>query len=66
MTHGGMSSITEAVHAGVPVIGIPLFSDQDANIRSLEDKHVGIILELKSITKENVLKAIYTVLNDTR
>ena len=66
ITHGGMSSITEAIYAGVPIIGIPLFSDQDANIHSLQNKQVGILLELQTLSKDNVLKAIHTVLDDTR
>lgn len=66
ITHGGMSSITEAIYAGVPIIGIPLFSDQDANIHSLQNKQVGILLELQTLSKDNVLKAIHTVLDDTK
>jgi len=32
ITHGGVLSIQEAIHRGVPVLGIPIFGDQSLNM----------------------------------
>ncbi|XP_072933227.1 UDP-glucosyltransferase 2-like [Epargyreus clarus] len=41
ITHGGLLSITEAVHFGVPIIGIPVFFDQYNNIDRAAKKGFG-------------------------
>jgi glucuronosyltransferase len=32
ITHGGLLSITETIHFGKPIIGIPVFADQFTNM----------------------------------
>lgn len=57
---------TEAVHSGVPMVGIPLFGDQEVNVRSYVSEGFALKLHFNSITKESVLQALRTVLHDTR
>lgn len=33
ITHGGLLSTTEAVHTATPILGIPVFADQFANVQ---------------------------------
>ncbi|XP_046971943.1 UDP-glucosyltransferase 2-like [Vanessa cardui] len=46
ITHGGQLSTTEAIHFGVPVIGIPVLGDQHVNMRSVTKKGFGILVNL--------------------
>jgi glucuronosyltransferase len=61
-----MLGTIEAVHLGVPMIGIPMFGDQNTNMKMVEAAGMAMILHYKDITKENVLKALRTVLDSPR
>ncbi|XP_065353632.1 UDP-glycosyltransferase UGT5-like [Cloeon dipterum] len=58
ITHGGLLSGQEAMYNGLPVVGIPVFGDQKMNVQRSVDLGYGVMLSLKNITKESVLKAI--------
>ena len=66
LTHGGLMGTIEAVHSGVPMVGIPLFGDQEGNVLSYVSEGFAVTLHFNSITKESVLQALRTVLNDKR
>lgn len=66
ISHCGKMSSIEASYRGVPVVGIPFFLDQRLNLRDLVNKGVGVELDYKSITKENILAALREVLNNDR
>jgi len=66
MTHGGLLGIIEAVHSGVPVVGIPFFFDQPRNILKLVQQGSGIILDYESMTKDILYNAITTIVNNNR
>nr|CAD7449942.1 unnamed protein product [Timema bartmani] len=63
---GGLQSIEEALTVGVPLIAIPFFSDQDFNVKKIEEKGIGIRLDFADITKEKLLFALDKVINDSR
>jgi len=66
MTHGGLLGIIEAVHSGVPVVGIPFFFDQPRNILKLVQQGSGIILDYETLTKDILYNAITTIVNNNR
>ena len=66
VSHGGLNGITEGVHAGVPIICIPLFSDQMRNAKMIEKRGVGIILDKTELSTETVLPAFESILTDER
>ena len=66
MSHCGQGGVYESVMTGTPVVTIPLFADQQANAAILHYRGVGVNLNLKTVTKEKVLAALNTIINDTR
>jgi hypothetical protein len=66
LAHGGLLGTIEAVHVGVPMIGIPMFGDQFTNMKMVEAAGMGITLQYADITKDNILKALRTVLDNPR
>ncbi|XP_066904018.1 uncharacterized protein [Halyomorpha halys] len=65
ITHGGYLSLVEAVHFGVPVIGIPFFGDQAKNFRFVEEAGIGKMLKLGEINYDNVSRMVKEVLTNT-
>ncbi|XP_060863381.1 UDP-glucosyltransferase 2-like [Metopolophium dirhodum] len=63
VSHGGISGLYEAVDAGVPVLGFPLFGDQHRNIDNLVDAGMAISMEIFSVTKDNFLKNVLDLVN---
>jgi len=66
MTHGGFLGILEAVHSGIPVIGIPFFFDQPRNILKLVEQGCGILYEYETMTEETLYDAITSIINNNR
>ncbi|KAJ4434830.1 hypothetical protein ANN_23401 [Periplaneta americana] len=64
ITHGGLMGTQEGVQAGVPMVGIPLFADQELNIRNCMSKGVSVMVLYDDVTKETLSNALKTVLND--
>lgn len=64
ITHGGLFSQQEAIHAGVPTVGIAFFADQPYNIKFYEHRGIGVGVDLKTLSEDSLLSAIQTVLNN--
>nr|CAD7206025.1 unnamed protein product [Timema douglasi] len=62
--HGGLLGTLEAASRGVPMIGIPMFGDQFNNMKSMAETGMGLILQYKDITKNNVRQALRAVLEN--
>ncbi|XP_022162079.1 UDP-glucuronosyltransferase 2B9-like isoform X3 [Myzus persicae] len=66
ISHGGISGVYEAVDAGVPVLGFPIFYDQPRNIENLVLNGMAISMDLLSVTEEKVSNAISKLINDEK
>ncbi|XP_046981238.1 UDP-glycosyltransferase UGT5-like [Schistocerca americana] len=66
ITHGGLLSLQEAVYHAVPVLGVPIFSDQRVNVNQAEGKGYAIKLFFSDVTEEFLLQAINEVLSNPR
>jgi len=65
ITHGGRFSMLETIYHAVPVIGMPIATDQPFNALRAEDLNIGLALSWSDVTAEKLLKAIDTIVNDT-
>jgi glucuronosyltransferase len=66
ITHDGLMGTQEAVYAGVPMVGIPLFADQEHNVRNCIANGTVIMVNYESIMKVNMSSALKTVLHNSR
>ncbi|KAJ8708775.1 hypothetical protein PYW08_010157 [Mythimna loreyi] len=64
ITQGGLQSTDEAITAGVPLIGIPMFGDQWLNVERYVHHKIGIKLEMETLNEEDFRNAITTVIGD--
>lgn len=62
ITHGGMLSIIEAVNFGVPIIGIPIYTDQFININRVVNKGFGRRANFGQDLPKNVKSEINEIL----
>ena len=66
MTHGGLLSTQEAAYHGVPVLGIPIFADQDLNMKQAAAKGFGLTLEILDFTEETLEELLRKLLEDSQ
>ena len=64
LTHGGLLSLQETTYHGVPVVALPLMSDQFLNAKQAESLGMGLRLSLDSLTEENIEFAIHEVMKN--
>ncbi|XP_019872391.2 UDP-glycosyltransferase UGT5 [Aethina tumida] len=62
--HGGALSTQEALYHGVPVIGVPFIFDQIINIKALQQKQRGALLDYNTMTTEKIVETIREVINN--
>ncbi|KAI0220666.1 hypothetical protein L0F63_005604 [Massospora cicadina] len=64
LSHGGMSSINEALYYAKPILGMSYIHDQPKNLAKLQAKGVGIYLSRHSLTpnflKEKIDQLLHT------
>lgn len=56
----------EAVDAGVPVLGIPLFYDQPRNVGNLVDAGMALSMDLLTVNKIEFLEKINELINNKK
>ncbi|KAM6156502.1 LOW QUALITY PROTEIN: uncharacterized protein O8D03_013959 [Erethizon dorsatum] len=66
VTHGGINSVMEAIHHGVPIVGIPVCFDQPENMVRVKAKKFGVSLQLKMLTAETLALKMKEVIEDKR
>ncbi|KAG7207214.1 hypothetical protein KM043_008892 [Ampulex compressa] len=64
ITHGGLMGTQEAVHCGVPMVGIPLFADQFINIDNYVAKNIAVKLDIENLTEEKMDAALNEILHN--
>ncbi|CAD5210518.1 unnamed protein product [Bursaphelenchus okinawaensis] len=64
VTHGGMNSVSEASHFGVPMYCIFLFGDQFRNCKMVQEKGLGLVGKKGELTKDVVFEALKELINN--
>jgi MGT family glycosyltransferase len=65
ITHGGNNTVTECLHAGKPMVLLPLFWDQYDNAQRMHETGFGIRLPTYAHEPEQLTGALETLLADT-
>lgn len=62
----GLLSTYEAVHFAKPIIGIPIFFDQNKNMKMVEHLGYGIQVPYQELTAQKLRSAIQQIFTDQR
>nr|WHM27959.1 UDP-glycosyltransferase family 466 member D1 [Frankliniella occidentalis] len=66
ITHGGLMGTLEALHCGVPMLGIPLFADQGVNMDMYKGLGVADYVNRLTMTRESFLAALKEMTTNKR
>ncbi|XP_028608432.1 UDP-glucuronosyltransferase 2B17-like isoform X2 [Grammomys surdaster] len=64
VTHGGANGVYEAIHHGIPMIGIPLFGEQHDNIAQMVAKGAAVALNIRTLSSSDLLNALEEVIGN--
>ncbi|XP_052591903.1 UDP-glucuronosyltransferase 2B17-like isoform X3 [Peromyscus californicus insignis] len=64
VTHGGANGLYEAIHFGIPMIGIPLFGEQCDNIAYMVAKGAAVALNIRTMSGSDLLNALKAVIDN--
>ncbi|XP_001687884.2 UDP-glucosyltransferase 2 [Anopheles gambiae] len=66
VTHGGLGSISEAMYHGVPIVGIPMFGDQDSNVAQVVKEGWGLSVSFDELTEPLLSGVVQEVIRDPK
>lgn len=66
ISHCGLLSTHEAFWFGVPIIGIPVFSDQKRNCERARQSEVAEVIELGNLTVDSIVSAVRNVVGNQK
>ncbi|KAM6451568.1 UDP-glucuronosyltransferase 2A1-like isoform 2-T6 [Liasis olivaceus] len=64
ITHGGTNGIYEAIYHGIPIVGVPMFADQNDNILHMKAKGMAVELDIHTMKTEDLVDAVNTVIQN--
>ncbi|CAH0545938.1 unnamed protein product [Brassicogethes aeneus] len=62
ISHGGLLSVIEAVYHGVPILGIPVFWDQEQNIKNAVHNGFALNLPLRELNENTLFSSVNQIL----
>lgn len=64
ITHGGTNEIHEVIYHDIPMVGVPMFTDQPDNIAHMKAKGAAVEVNMNTMTSSDLLNALRTVINE--
>jgi UDP:flavonoid glycosyltransferase YjiC (YdhE family) len=64
VSHCGINSVYESVRGGTPIVGVPMFADQRDMAVRVADAGIGLWLDKRRFTAEQLRAAVTRVLTD--
>lgn len=64
ISHGGQMGIQEAAYCGVPILGVPFFSDQKLNVETYVEYGAGMKIEYAELNELNMTRSLTQLLNN--
>ncbi|KAL0810780.1 hypothetical protein ABMA28_010097 [Loxostege sticticalis] len=64
ITQCGLQSTDEAITAGVPLLGMPIFGDQEFNVEQYLYHGIGVRVDMETVTEDNLNRGINMLLHD--
>lgn len=61
-----MQSLEESLHIHIPIVGLPFFADQPANIKRAVNKGMGLSADPFTLDAENFKNIIMEVINNPK
>lgn len=66
ISHSGMLSTLESTWHGVPIVGMPLFTDQIRNLQKAVNAEVAVKVDIHSVTTEKLKSALLEILKNPK
>uniref|UniRef100_A0A2M4AIS2 Putative udp-glucuronosyltransferase r-21 n=1 Tax=Anopheles triannulatus TaxID=58253 RepID=A0A2M4AIS2_9DIPT len=66
ISHGGLGGATEAKYHGVPVLGIPIFAEQNQNVQAMVDEGIAMMLNYQELDERSFSRAVNIMLREHR
>ncbi|XP_066247694.1 UDP-glycosyltransferase UGT5-like [Euwallacea similis] len=66
ISHGGLLSTIETVHAGIPILALPIFGDQKMNAIRITQKGFGLSIAFSQITEESLGNLLNEILENPK
>jgi UDP:flavonoid glycosyltransferase YjiC (YdhE family) len=64
ITHGGAGTVQTAIHAGTPLVGIPMHLEQTGNISLVTRQNAGLLLSKWDLNRRSLGRALERLLTD--
>lgn len=66
LTHCGGLSSQEAIHFQTPIVGVPVFLDQQFNAQRLQQRGLGLVLKFSTLNTNDLVKSIREVIENPK
>lgn len=65
ISHCGKGSVNEAKYHGVPILGMPMFADQPANLRAIVEEGWAVALDFEQMTETSFAEGLREIIHNS-